>query len=240
MDCDGDLDITGKALGTSERRRRAGKSAARSRVPEKHARRVAEGRRAARSVRTKSCRPRACGAVSEVRGPSLVLPRSLCSFSPRTTLWPTVGTRRRVSSPSIRRRRATRRSAHHVRPVDITRRWWELRFRLRIGAPARCRGGSHARVHRVGLARRRDFRRRALEPRRLRLSLSCPSSRAKSSRICAGRLSEPDTLVLFRLLGRGGGLYESGLVRYGGRRLEFYFSPLFPESSAPHGGCRRP
>ena len=25
--------------------------------------------------------------------------------------------------------------------------------------------------------------------------------------------SEPDTLVLFRLLGRGGGLYESGLVR---------------------------
>jgi hypothetical protein len=45
--------------------------------------------------------------------------------------------------------------------------------------------------------------------------------------------SEPDTLVLFRLLGRGGGLYESGLVRTEDGGSSFTFFPLLTETLLP-------
>ena len=45
--------------------------------------------------------------------------------------------------------------------------------------------------------------------------------------------SEPDTLVLYRLLGRGGGLYESGLVRTDDGGSSFTFFPLLRETLLP-------
>jgi hypothetical protein len=43
----------------------------------------------------------------------------------------------------------------------------------------------------------------------------------------------PDTLVAFRLLGRGGGLYDSGVVRSDDAGTSWTFLPLFPEEYLP-------
>jgi hypothetical protein len=45
--------------------------------------------------------------------------------------------------------------------------------------------------------------------------------------------AEPDSLVAFRLLGRGGGLYDSGIVRSDDGGSSWTFSPLFPEEYLP-------
>jgi hypothetical protein len=45
--------------------------------------------------------------------------------------------------------------------------------------------------------------------------------------------SEPDTLVAFRLLGKGGGLYESGVVRSDDGGATFEAFPLLPEAFLP-------